>query len=103
MNRPVQLDNGLELQVKPAPLLIYLHGGCWFLNANFDSHDVFCRRLANQAACVVLAVDYRLVPSKHCSFAALLIFWSIYPLSDLQRLLFDLKVCISQVEHVAVG
>ena len=46
-------------QAEPVPLLVYLHGGCGFLNPQFTSHDQFCRRLATGATCVVLAVDYR--------------------------------------------
>ncbi|DBA97955.1 hypothetical protein WJX82_010136 [Trebouxia sp. C0006] len=47
-------------KVAAAPLLIYLHGGCWFLNSNFVSYDAFCRRLGKQTGCVVMAIDYRL-------------------------------------------
>jgi acetyl esterase len=43
------------------PCLLYLHGGGWVLG-NLDSHDGICCRLANEAACCVVAVDYRLAP-----------------------------------------
>jgi acetyl esterase len=43
------------------PALLYLHGGGWVLGG-LDSHDGVCRRLANLAACRVVAVDYRLAP-----------------------------------------
>lgn len=49
----------LEGQVLPAVLLI--HGGGWVIG-NLDSHDTMCRRLANGACAVVVAVDYRLAP-----------------------------------------
>ncbi len=43
------------------PTLLYLHGGGWVVG-DLDSHDGVCRRLANLAACRVVAVDYRLAP-----------------------------------------
>src|ERR1051326_7618985 len=46
---------------KPAPALIYLHGGGWVLG-DLESNDHVCRSLANRVPCVVLSVDYRLGP-----------------------------------------
>ena len=43
------------------PALLFLHGGGWVIG-DLDSHDSVCRRLANLAACWVVAVDYRLAP-----------------------------------------
>src|SRR5919107_2499434 len=43
------------------PCLLYLHGGGWVLGS-LDSHDGVCCTLANEAACWVVAVDYRLAP-----------------------------------------
>ena len=57
---PLRLYRGLETGEASAGLL-YLHGGGWVLGG-LDSHDGVCRRLANAAACRVLAVDYRLAP-----------------------------------------
>jgi acetyl esterase len=44
-----------------APLLIYYHGGGWVIG-DLESHDDVCRKLARDAKCSVIAVDYRLAP-----------------------------------------
>ncbi len=43
------------------PVMVYCHGGGWVL-CDLDTHDESCRRLAKQAECVVVSVDYRLAP-----------------------------------------
>lgn len=43
------------------PLLVWFHGG-GFVIGNLDTHDSACRMLANQADCLVVAVEYRLAP-----------------------------------------
>ena len=45
----------------PAPLLIYVLCGGWVMG-DLESHDDVCRKLASQARCDVIAVDYRLAP-----------------------------------------
>jgi acetyl esterase len=46
---------------RPAPCLIYLHGGGWVIGS-LDSHDGVCRRLAQAGRFMVASVDYRLAP-----------------------------------------
>jgi acetyl esterase/lipase len=46
---------------KPAPCLLYLHGGGWVLGG-LDSHDRVCRELALAGDMLVAAIDYRLAP-----------------------------------------
>ena len=43
------------------PGLVFFHGG-GFMIGNLESHDSFCRQLANLAGVKVIALDYRLAP-----------------------------------------
>ena len=43
------------------PGILFFHGGGW-VAGSLDTHDGFCRRLANETGCRVIAVDYRLAP-----------------------------------------
>jgi len=43
------------------PLTLFFHGG-GFVLGDLDTHDLFCRRLANTSLLTVLSVDYRLAP-----------------------------------------
>ena len=54
---PVRLRkaNGL------APCLVFYHGGGWVIG-DLDSHDVVCRKLADEGELIVISVDYRLAP-----------------------------------------
>ena len=59
---PARLYRGIDtLAGAKLPCLVYYHGGGWVIG-DIDSHDVICRRLANDANCAVLSVDYRLAP-----------------------------------------
>ncbi|HEY3003207.1 MAG TPA: alpha/beta hydrolase fold domain-containing protein, partial [Kribbellaceae bacterium] len=42
-------------------LMVYLHGGGWVVG-DLDTHDGYCRALADDACVRVLSVDYRLAP-----------------------------------------
>ena len=44
-----------------APCLVFYHGGGWVIG-DLDSHDVVCRKLANEGELIVISVDYRLAP-----------------------------------------
>ncbi|MCZ9630927.1 alpha/beta hydrolase [Rhodococcus sp. BH5] len=43
------------------PLVVFAHGG-GFVFCDLDSHDEFCRSMAQGVGAVVVAVDYRLAP-----------------------------------------
>ncbi|MGW2769568.1 alpha/beta hydrolase [Streptomyces sp. NPDC001275] len=44
-----------------APVVLFCHGG-GFVLCDLDSHDDFCRRIADATGAVVVAVDYRRAP-----------------------------------------
>ena len=46
---------------RPAPCLVYVHGGGWVIGS-LDSHDGVCRRLARAGEFMVASIDYRLAP-----------------------------------------
>jgi acetyl esterase len=54
---PVRLRKANDL----APCLVFFHGGGWVIG-NLDSHDVVCRKLADEGRLIVISVDYRLAP-----------------------------------------
>lgn len=50
-------------------LLVFFHGGGWVVG-DLDSHDAYCRALADDAGIRVLSVDYRLAPEAEAPVAA---------------------------------
>jgi acetyl esterase len=60
---PARLYTPLKLREANglAPCLVFFHGG-GFVIGNLDSHDVVCRKLADEGQLIVIAVDYRLAP-----------------------------------------
>lgn len=64
---------------RPAPVLVYFHGGGWVVGS-LETHHRAMRYLALQSGCAVVAVDYRLAPEH--KFPA--------PLQD----------CVAAIEHV---
>ncbi len=44
-----------------APVALYVHGGGWVLH-DLETHDAFCRYLADASGFALLAVDYRRAP-----------------------------------------
>ncbi|MDO8401296.1 MAG: alpha/beta hydrolase [Bradyrhizobium sp.] len=44
-----------------APVLVFFHGGGWVIG-DLESHDVVCRKLADEGRLIVISVDYRLAP-----------------------------------------
>jgi acetyl esterase len=43
------------------PLLVFFHGGGWVVG-DLETHDVFCRVVADMIGCHVASIDYRLAP-----------------------------------------
>lgn len=67
------------------PVMVYLHGG-GHMAGSIEVYDPICRRLAQHAHCIVVAVDYRLAPEYP------------YPagLEDARHVLEQLWICLSQ-------
>lgn len=55
---PIRIYKPRDAQL---PVIVYFHGGGWVVGS-IDSHDNYCRSLANAADMIVVSVDYRLAP-----------------------------------------
>jgi acetyl esterase len=44
-----------------SPCLVFFHGGGWVIG-DLDTHDVACRKLADEGQLIVISVDYRRAP-----------------------------------------
>jgi acetyl esterase len=44
-----------------APCLVFFHGGGWVIG-DLETHDVVCRKLAQEGELIVISIDYRLAP-----------------------------------------
>jgi acetyl esterase len=53
--KTLRQSNGL------APALVFFHGGGWVIG-DLDTHDVACRKLADEGQLIVISVDYRRAP-----------------------------------------
>lgn len=51
------------------PVVVYFHGGGWVVGS-IETHDAYCRSLANAAGVAVVSVDYRLAPEHRFPAAA---------------------------------
>lgn len=63
----IKVDDGhITLRIyrstdEPRPAIVYFHGGGWVLGS-IDTHDAYCRALANEAQAAVVSVEYRMAP-----------------------------------------
>ncbi|MFE3078664.1 alpha/beta hydrolase [Nocardia tengchongensis] len=65
---PVRVYRPLDAEAVPAVVVFYHGGG--FVLCGLDSHDRFCRTMANDAGIIVVSVDYRRAPDARFPAAA---------------------------------
>ncbi len=58
---PLRIYTPVAPAAGPWPALIFFHGGAGVF-CSIDTHDGFCRLLANESGCRVISVGYRLAP-----------------------------------------
>ena len=47
---------------EPLPIVVYIHGGGWWMGDDLEIWDGLCSQLAAEVPAVVVSVDYRLAP-----------------------------------------
>lgn len=58
---PVRMYAPVAKAAGPAPALVFFHGGAGVF-CSIETHDGFCRLLANASGCRIVSVGYRLAP-----------------------------------------
>jgi acetyl esterase/lipase len=58
---PLRIYTPVTAAAGPLPALVFFHGGAGVF-CGLDTHDGFCRLLANESGCRVIAAGYRLAP-----------------------------------------
>ena len=57
----IYTPNKLRQTDSLAPCLVFFHGGGWVIG-DLDTHDVVCRKLADEGQLIVISIDYRRAP-----------------------------------------
>lgn len=60
-NGPIPLRLYAPAGEGPFPVLVFFHGGGW-VRGSIEAYDGLCRRLTNDAECLVVSVEYRRAP-----------------------------------------
>ncbi|WP_206108029.1 alpha/beta hydrolase [Paludisphaera soli] len=58
---PIRVITPVNLDERPAPVVVYYHGGGWVVG-DLASHEGVCRAMANASGAIVASVGYRLAP-----------------------------------------
>lgn len=66
---PVRIYTPVAGGTDPLPVVMFCHGG-GFVICSLDSHDQFCRSMANETGALVVSVDYRQAPEHRFPAAA---------------------------------
>ena len=60
-NREIPIRIYRPLPEENLPVIVFLHGG-GYVSGSIETHENFCRKLANATSAVVVSVDYSLAP-----------------------------------------